>query len=100
MQSWRHVHLEPAALRKPILIGPHTFNFAEITDTLIAEDAAVRVANGAKLGAEVVRILSDPKRAAAMGEAALAVVERERGAVPRTLAAIEEILDATPVRAA
>jgi hypothetical protein len=30
-----------------------------------------------------------------MGAAALAVVERERGAVPRTLAAIEEILAAT-----
>ena len=80
----------------PVVVGPNTFNFAEITDTLIAEDAAMRVANGAKLGAEVVRILSDPKRAAAMGEAALAVVERERGAVPRTLSAIEEILQAAP----
>ena len=92
--------LEPAALRKPILIGPYTFNFAEITDTLVAEDAAVRVANGAALGSQVVRILSDPKRAAAMGAAALAVVERERGAVPRTLAAIEEILAATTPGAA
>ena len=90
-----HNVLEPAALGKPILTGPHTFNFAEITDILIAENAAVRVANGAALGSQVVRILSDPKRAAAMGAAALAVVERERGAVPRTLAAIEEILEAT-----
>ncbi|GMU44374.1 MAG: 3-deoxy-D-manno-octulosonic acid transferase [Xanthomonadales bacterium PRO6] len=87
-----HNVLEPAALKKPIVIGPHTFNFAEITDTLVREDAAVRAADGARLGAEVVRILSDPKRAAAMGEAALRVVERERGAVPRTLLAIEEIL--------
>lgn len=91
-----HNVLEPAALRKPILIGPHTFNFAEITDTLVREEAAVRVQSGAKLGVEVVRILSDAKRADAMGTAALRVVERERGAVPRTLAAIEEILADRP----
>ncbi len=84
--------LEPAALEKPILIGPHTFNFAEITDTLVRENGAVRVADGAALGSAVVRILSDPKRAAAMAHAAIVVVERERGAVPRTVAAIEELL--------
>lgn len=89
-----HNVLEPAALHKPILIGPHTFNFAEITDTLVREDAAVRVNNGATLGAQVVRILSDPSRAVAMADAAIRVVERERGAVPRTVAAIEELLSA------
>ena len=80
-------------MRKPILIGPHTFNFAEITDTLVGENAAIRVANGAELGTQVVRVLSDGKRALAMGRAALAVVERERGAVPRTMLAIEAILN-------
>lgn len=87
-----HNVLEPAALEKPIVIGPHTFNFAEITDTLVAEQAAIRVQNGAELGNQIVRILSDSKRAAAMALAALTVVERERGAVPRTVAAVEEIL--------
>ena len=87
-----HNVLEPAALQKPILIGPHTFNFAEITDTMVRENGAVRVADGAALGSQVVRILSDPQRAAAMTRAALSVVERERGAVPRTVTAIEELL--------
>ncbi|MGA9828500.1 MAG: lipid IV(A) 3-deoxy-D-manno-octulosonic acid transferase, partial [Rhodanobacteraceae bacterium] len=31
-----HNLLEPAALMKPVLVGPHTFNFAEITEGLIA----------------------------------------------------------------
>ena len=93
-----HNVLEPAALRKPILIGPHTFNFAEITDTLVRENAALRVANGAALGSQIVRILSEPARARAMSEAAVAVVERERGAVPRTIEAIEGILAATDRR--
>lgn len=87
-----HNVLEPAALRKPILIGPHTFNFAEITETMVREDAAVRVSNGANLGTQVIRVLSEPARAQAMADAAVAVVERERGAIPRTVTAIEEIL--------
>ncbi len=92
-----HNVLEPAALEKPIVTGPHTFNFAEITDTMVREQAAARVQTGAELGNQIVRILSDPKRAAAMAHAALMVVERERGAVPRTVAAIEELLPAAPV---
>jgi len=94
-----HNVLEPAALCKPILIGPYTFNFAEITDTLVGENAAIRVANGAELGTQVIRVLSDGKRALAMGRAALAVVERERGAVPRTMLAIEAILSDSPTSA-
>lgn len=90
-----HNVLEPAALKKPIVIGPHTFNFSEITDTLVREDGAARVSNGATLGSQIVRILSDPARAEAMAVAALKVVERERGAVPRTVAAIDEMFAAS-----
>jgi 3-deoxy-D-manno-octulosonic-acid transferase len=87
-----HNVLEPAALGKPVLIGPHTFNFAEISEMMLAERAAVRVEDGAALGHAAVRILSDPARARDMGLAALRVVASQRGAVPRTIAEIEAVL--------
>ncbi len=78
-----HNVLEPAALGKPVLTGPHTFNFAEITDSLIAGAAALRVADGVALGDAVVRLLGDAALREAMGAAARHRVESERGAVAR-----------------
>ena len=84
--------LEPAALGKPVLVGPHTFNFEEVTDNLLAAGAAERVQDAQALGAAVVRLLCEDKRREAMGIAALAAVERERGAVDRNLESIERAL--------
>jgi len=88
-----HNVLEPAALGKPVLVGPHTFNFEEVTDNLLATGAAERVADARALGAAVVRLLCDDAKRDAMGTAALAAVQRERGAVDRNLATIERALE-------
>lgn len=87
-----HNVLEPAALGKPVLVGPHTFNFSEITASLIEDGAALRVDGAAALGDAVVRLFAEPQRREAMGRAALAAVERERGAVLRVLGIVEGIL--------
>lgn len=87
-----HNVLEPAALAKPVITGPHTFNFAEITDILIDEGGAIRVQNGAGLGHQIIRILHDPSAAQAMGAAALKVVERERGAAARIMDVVEQVM--------
>jgi 3-deoxy-D-manno-octulosonic-acid transferase len=87
-----HNVLEPAALGKPVLVGPHTFNFEEVTDNLLAVGAAERVADAHALGAAVVQLLRDDARRESMGTAALAAVERERGAVGRNMATIERAL--------
>ena len=84
-----HNVLEPAALGKPVLVGPHTFNFEEVTDSLLAAGAAERVQDAQGLGAAVVRLLCEDGRREAMGTAALAAIERERGAVDRNLETIE-----------
>lgn len=87
-----HNVLEPAALERPVIVGPHTFNFAEITASLVDARAAVRVQNAVELGDSVVRLFAEPERRQRMGAAALAIVERERGAVPRVLAIVERVL--------
>lgn len=84
-----HNVLEPAALGTPVVVGPHTFNFAEITTSLIAQGGAVRVGDADQLGASVLALLGDAERRSAMGRAAQRLFERERGATGRLLQLID-----------
>ena len=89
-----HNLLEPAALAKPVIVGPQTFNFAEVTEDLIAAGAVMRIENGDALGPAVVRLFTRDVERRSMGDAAHAVIERERGAVERTMAIVEQVLTA------
>jgi 3-deoxy-D-manno-octulosonic-acid transferase len=86
-----HNILEPAVHGKPIVFGPHMENFAEIAETFLASQAAVRVTGPGELTTVVVRLVGDPVERARLGAAARALVEANRGAKPRTLAAIAEV---------
>ena len=88
-----HNLLEPAALGKPVIVGPHTFNTEEVAASLIEARAVLRVANAEQLGAAVIRLLAQADERQAMGQAARAVLERERGAVERTLRIVEQVLE-------
>ena len=90
-----HNVLEPAAVGKPVIVGPHTFNFAEVTENLIADGAAIRVANAVELGDTVSRLMADPKARQRMSDAALAAVERERGAVGRIVEIVAAVMAGT-----
>jgi 3-deoxy-D-manno-octulosonic-acid transferase len=87
-----HNLLEPAALARPVIVGPHTFNFAEVTEDLIKAGAVMRIPDADALGPAVVRLLSRDIERRTMGEAAHRVMERERGAVERTMAIVEKVL--------
>jgi 3-deoxy-D-manno-octulosonic-acid transferase len=87
-----HNVLEPAAVAVPVIVGPHTFNFAEITESLIHDGAALRVHNPTELGDTVARLLSESDTRQSMGMAALAAMERERGAVARIVTIVETVL--------
>jgi 3-deoxy-D-manno-octulosonic-acid transferase len=67
--------LEPARLGCPILLGPHTANFAEPVARLLAAGGAIRLADAAALVPAIRDVLSDPDRTRAMAEAAAAVAE-------------------------
>ena len=86
-----HNILEPAVHGKAIVFGPHMENFAEIAETFLASQAAVRVTGPGELTTVVVRLVGDPVERARLGAAARALVEANRGAKPRTLAAIAEV---------
>jgi 3-deoxy-D-manno-octulosonic-acid transferase len=86
-----HNLLEPAALSRPVLVGPHTFNFEGIARTLI-RDGGAREVSAQNLGRSVRELLEDPQARERMGAAGHRVVERERGAVTRILDRIGPLL--------
>ena len=87
-----HNVLEPGALGVPVLVGPHTFNFAEVTDLMLERGAALRVDDAMGLAAAVQGLFADQARRQRMGEAAREAVASARGAVQRTLGHIEAII--------
>ena len=89
-----HNILEPAVHGKPIIFGPHMQNFAEIASTFLASQAAIQVQTAAELSEVCVRLASDPVERARLGAASRALVEANRGAKPRTLDAIAQLLPA------
>ncbi len=89
-----HNVLEPAALGIPVLVGPHTFNFAEVTDLLLERGAAVRVGDAESLAAVLQQLLTAPEQRRAMGAAGHKTVVAARGAAIRTLDRIEQLCPA------
>ncbi len=87
-----HNILEPAVFGKPIVFGPHMDNFAEIARTFLDNGAAVQVRSGRELESTLLELLGDPVRRASLGAAARALVEANRGARGKTLAALAELL--------
>jgi 3-deoxy-D-manno-octulosonic-acid transferase len=75
--------IEPASVGRPVLVGPHTFNFEEATRLAIEAGAALRVNDADDLLANALKLLSDAPTRARMGEAGLAFAARHRGAAAR-----------------
>ncbi len=80
--------IEACAVGTPVLIGPHTFNFAQATEDAIAAGACERVADAETLVRAAAALLGDGARLAAMGEHARAFAALHRGATVRTVAAL------------
>jgi 3-deoxy-D-manno-octulosonic-acid transferase len=85
--------IEPGALGKPMVFGPNMQNFEAITKLLVERSGAVQVRDAAEAERAFAEILSDPQRAAKLGQNALAVVKENLGAVERT---VDMILAAVP----
>jgi 3-deoxy-D-manno-octulosonic-acid transferase len=85
--------IEPAALAKPIIVGPYTANFDYAMRALKAADAVHEVLDDESL-AEAVRVLiSTPAEARAMGVRAQQVVLAEQGATRRHVELILKALE-------
>lgn len=87
-----HNILEPAVFGKPIVFGPYMQNFAEIARAFVDNGAAIQVRTGSELEPVLLDLLGDPVKRARLGAAARALVEANRGARTKSLAAIAQLL--------
>ncbi|WP_428241824.1 lipid IV(A) 3-deoxy-D-manno-octulosonic acid transferase [Gynuella sp.] len=86
-----HNPLEPAALGKPVLVGPETFKCEDICKQLSDAGGLVRVRSDS-LFQEVDLLLQSPSRREQLADAGRQVVDRSRGAVIRQFDIIQEML--------
>ena len=90
--------IEALALSKPVLIGPHTFNFQAITEDAIEVGAAVRVADTGELLRIWRALVADSAAHDRMAVAAGNFARRHQGATVRTLALLAPLLTQPPRR--
>lgn len=91
-----HNPLEPAFLAKPVLMGPHVFNFAVICDALEAAGGLVKVKDLDNLETCCLVLLKNNEQAIAQGKAAAAFVVANQGALERLYQQVEPLLCVKP----
>ena len=91
--------IEAAACGCPLLMGPHTFNFAQAAEDALAAGAAERVHDLPAAVARALVLLAGPERGErdAMADRALGFATAHRGAAARMAAAVLAVL-APPAR--
>ena len=87
-----HNLLEPAALGKPVLTGPHLFNFLDIAAQLRDAGALAEITNAPELASAVEAFWNDVERTERARAAGLAVLKNNQGALDRLLEGLEQLL--------
>ena len=87
--------IEAAACGCPLVMGPHTFNFADAAEGSLAAGASERVEDLPQAAARAVALVGDAAACSAMARRALAFAAAHRGAAPRMASAV---LEAAAVR--
>ena len=88
-----HNLLEPAVLGVPVITGPHTFNFADISRLLLEGGAARQVSHPPELAETVIAYLKNDAPRRSTGEQGQRLVVQNRGALVKLMAIIRECLD-------
>lgn len=95
-----HSVIEPGAHGVCTVTGPHTRNFAAVTQALLEEDAVIQLRETDEPTAELARLvtelLSDEPRRRSIATRAKAVCDRNRGATERTIDLVSHLLAVTP----
>lgn len=88
-----HNLLEPAALGKPVLTGPHVFNFLDIAAQLRDASALKEVNSAPELAAEIETFWTEPAYTAQARDAGYRVLKNNQGALGRLLEGLGRLLD-------
>lgn len=84
--------IEAFAVGKPVLIGPHTFNFSDITEQAIAAGAAQRVTDVENMLDAALHLLQNDQERQFMGQQAADFAQQHRGATARTMGLLQPLI--------
>lgn len=87
-----HNILEPAALAKPVISGPHYQNLHSLYMSFIKEQAITLSPDTQALAQSLIEFSQNPDHAQAMGQKAQQSFKKQTGALSNTLAKIESVL--------
>lgn len=90
-----HNLLEPAVLKRPVLVGPHNFNAPDIAQLMFESGAARQVNSQEQLARAIVELGANPQLRARMGTQGSELVAANRGALARVVAFVEARLQAS-----
>jgi 3-deoxy-D-manno-octulosonic-acid transferase len=85
--------IEACAVGKPVLVGPHTYNFAQVSKLALDCGAALCVQDARELAVTARDLLADTVRQKSMGEAGLRLVADHRGATEQALLLIKKLIN-------
>ncbi len=85
--------IEACSVGKPVLIGPHTFNFAAVTEDAVAVAAAIRIGSAEEMMQQASRLLTDIDLRLRMAENALSFATEQRGGTERTMALLRPFIE-------
>lgn len=87
-----HNYIEAAAWGIPVISGPSTFNFAQISELLLKSGGMVIANDSDDLATKICELFSDEQARNTRGEAALNVTLKNRGATLKTTQLIDNYL--------
>lgn len=85
--------IEALSCGKPVFVGPHTFNFAQITEDAVSAGVAVRVSDAEALFSEWLEWLIDTPRLQEVSASAAQFTQAHRGATEKTVRLISEVMN-------
>ena len=85
--------IEACAVGKPVIVGPHTYNFAQASQLAVAGGAAIRVQDTRELVLMLQDLLANPGQMAKIGAAGLRFVNANRGATEHALNQISRFMN-------
>ena len=85
--------LEAAASSKPVLFGPHIFNFEHISQLLLNSDGAVQVSDANQLMQTIAELLLDEDKRVAIGKNAKKIIEDNRGVTKQLIELLTPQID-------
>jgi len=84
--------IEPAGYGAALLFGPNTWNFKDVVELLLGQEAALVVQSGDDLTARLDKLLSDRAKISELGDRARSLVAAQRGATASTVGLIKHLL--------